>query len=68
MESAVTPPILCEVLHELDAWLVRNAPLLEQDPDEFVLQLQHFVTYVCCRSHREGVRRVLTRIRSPSEN
>jgi hypothetical protein len=68
MEHAVTPPILCELLHELDAWLVRNAPLLEQDADEFMVRLRRFVTYVCCRSYRDGVRRVLERIRSPGEN
>jgi hypothetical protein len=53
------PPLRYELLDELDAFIADRLWLLETAPDEFVVRLRSFVTYLICRSIREGRRGVI---------
>lgn len=64
----MTPPVLSELLRDLDAWLYANIRLIEEVPDEFSAAAERFICYVVCRSFREGARAVLTRVNDPSPN
>ena len=63
----MTPPVLYELLENLHEWMFENIRLIESDPDEFYTKLEHFITYVVSRAHREGVRVTLQRL-EPKEN
>lgn len=52
----MTPPILYELLDDLDAFIAQNCELLDVDADEFYRRLRRFVIYLICRSEREGRR------------
>jgi hypothetical protein len=64
----MTPPVLYEVLHDLDKWACENISRLGDDPHEFYRRLEHFITYVVCRAHREGVRLVMKHVNEICEN
>jgi hypothetical protein len=42
------------LLDELDAFVDERIWLLETAPDEFLVRLRSFITYLICRSIREG--------------
>lgn len=64
----MTPPVLDDLLRHLDEFFREHLWLLETDPEAFCRLLEGFVTYVACRSYREGSRAVLKRVRAPGTN
>lgn len=64
----MTPPVLYELLLNLDEFLFANIRLIETDPDEFYYRLEQFICFVVSRSFREGVRLVMKNVTEISEN
>jgi len=64
----MTPPILYQMLQNLHESLFEFVGLMETDPDEFYHRIEGFVTFVVCRSYREGARAVLKQGEKPNTN
>ncbi|HYH63310.1 MAG TPA: hypothetical protein VD866_01285 [Urbifossiella sp.] len=64
----MTPPILYPMLQSLHEFMFEHVRLMETDPDEFYHRIEGFVTFVVCRSFREGARAVLKQAEKPNAN
>jgi hypothetical protein len=64
----VTPPILHELLRNLDEWLYANIRLIATDPDLFYRVAEIFVAWVGSKAYRAGARDQMRRLTRPSEN
>lgn len=53
------PPLLHELLTDLDMFVCRKAPLLETAPDNFYVQLRESVAHLVCRGIQEGRREIV---------
>ena len=64
----MTPPILHELLDELDEFIDQHQMLVDADPVAFRARLHRFVVYLICRSVREGRQHLLRQLTKVTPN